>query len=44
MNDDYIILTLILACLAIGGIFGVGLTYSWLMRNSNGVDDEDFYI
>lgn len=40
--SDGAILAAGLACLVVGAIIGVVSVYAWLLKNSNGVDDEDW--
>lgn len=42
MWSDGAILAAGLACLVVGAIIGVVSVYAWLLKNSNGVDDEDW--
>jgi hypothetical protein len=42
MWSDAAILTAGAACLVAGAIIGVLAMYGWLLKNSNGVDDEDW--
>lgn len=41
--SDLAILAAGLACLVVGAIIGAVGVYGWLLKNSNGVDDEDFF-
>lgn len=42
--SDVAILVVGLACLVVGAIIGAAGVYGWLLKNSNGVDDEDFSV
>lgn len=44
MWNDATILAVGLVCLVVGGLIGAAGVYGWLMRNSNGVDDEDWIV
>ncbi len=44
MWSDAAILTAGAACLVAGAIIGVLAMYGWLLKNSNGVDDEDWGV
>lgn len=42
MWSDGAVLAAGLACLVVGAIVGAVGVYGWLLKNSNGVDDEDW--
>lgn len=44
MWSDGAVLAASLACLVVGAIVGAVSVYAWLLKNSNGVDDEDFSV
>lgn len=44
MSEDAIILAVGLGSLALGAFLGWIGTIVWLLKNSNGVDDEDYFV